>query len=456
MKFFFGLVFSTILLLLPGVGSSSIWALPAQRKVYRSAHTLKQVWRIVKTNVYDASIIRTFFTQGSYHHLQNEIKKAKSLADFARVVNTFFDGISVLGTSFLTNEDPLFYLVHSYGISSRPYVNPIWHIGMITKRKGSQHIISGLLEGYPGMKAGLQRGDILLQVNGKPFHPITSFCCGSLVRVKVQRRQTNMVVFLRPVREWLHNSLLQAQYNSLKIIQSGQKKFGYIHVWTTTGVQAVQTLKRLMSHGKLSGIDGLIVDLRGGFGDFQYMYWHSYLAFFLQHRKNYVPLFLVDQLKRKKKVISPSSLFKPIDNHEHSPLCDKDTYYPPFLLTPKLLAQIKELKKRYCNIHRFRGSRTPLVLLINKETQGFKELLALQLKVAHRAFLIGEATAGVWIKQQVYLAKARRFSLVVGTHKVLFSSLLLRMARVTPHLVQKKSIVQRGVRFLLKQTSQKR
>jgi len=64
--------------------------------------------------------------------------------------------------------------------------------------------------------------------------------------------------------DW-NDAFLQATKNSVKILKVGNKKIGYIHLWTGLHQDSATTLQRLVSELKPK-IQGLVLDLRGGYG----------------------------------------------------------------------------------------------------------------------------------------------------------------------------------------------
>jgi carboxyl-terminal processing protease len=53
---------------------------------------------------------------------------------------------------------------------------------------------------------------------------------------------------------------------SIKIIERNSKKIGYVHIWSYAGDQYQQLLVEEIGYGKLKDTEGLILDLRDGWG----------------------------------------------------------------------------------------------------------------------------------------------------------------------------------------------
>lgn len=59
---------------------------------------------------------------------------------------------------------------------------------------------------------------------------------------------------------------LEAMRTSIEIIEREGKKLGYVHVWSYAGDQYQQLLVEELTYGKLKQVDGLLLDLKDGWG----------------------------------------------------------------------------------------------------------------------------------------------------------------------------------------------
>ena len=53
------------------------------------------------------------------------------------------------------------------------------HLGIEGTILANGVAVTGVLEGYPAHDVGIRRGDIILTVNGKPFHPVLTLNPGA-------------------------------------------------------------------------------------------------------------------------------------------------------------------------------------------------------------------------------------------------------------------------------------
>ena len=75
----------------------------------------------------------------------------------------------------LTSLDTAFYRVQSFDTKAGAKPVAINHLGIETKQAADGgYLITAALEGYPAHAAGLERGDIVLRIDGADFHPLLS------------------------------------------------------------------------------------------------------------------------------------------------------------------------------------------------------------------------------------------------------------------------------------------
>jgi len=123
--------------------------------------------------------------------------------------------------------------------------------------------------GGPADKAGLKRGDRLVSVEGKPFHPVRSLKdrVGKPTQVTVERakgaRPLTVAVTPRridPKAEWL-----EAQEKGSRILERGGKRVAYQHLYSCAGSEHQDALAEYIL-SRAQEADALVVDLRDGWG----------------------------------------------------------------------------------------------------------------------------------------------------------------------------------------------
>ena len=197
--------------------------------------------------------------------------------------------------------------------------------------------------------SGLREGDCILSANGKPFHPVDSLAASlgkpltlDVLRPKnssnlnaFQTQFSELKIKVSPALRNAINEFLIGTLSSEKVIHYKGKKFAYIHVWTLANPQFASTLQGAVL-GQLYHTDGLILDIRGGFGG-------------------------------RPEGILPTFFAPPIN-----------------------------LKWQMPNFHHVEhtGYSKPMVLLIDHVARSAKEVVSQMFKDSNRAVLVGQTTAG--------------------------------------------------------------
>jgi carboxyl-terminal processing protease len=216
-----------------------------------------------------------------------------------------------------------------------------------------EYVVTGVLDGSPAAVAGILVGDRLKSVQGEPFRTIQSFreMEGKSLSLSYTRGNENRTTSVIPKKENILRAFLDATRKSARTYVVNGKKIGYVHLWTMGHDLFKQLLDQIVL-GELHSTDGLILDLRDGFGGNP---WGFSEAFF----------------------------------------------------TPDVEWQ---QDTRGAKIIRRIGYGKPMVVLTNAGTRSAKEFLAYQFKKTGRAILVGTNTAGAFLgatgfplKQGLYL-----------------------------------------------------
>ncbi|WP_164011398.1 S41 family peptidase [Pyxidicoccus trucidator] len=194
--------------------------------------------------------------------------------------------------------------------------------------------------GGPAARAGLLRGDRLVSVEGKPFHPVTSLDgrAGRATRLSIERTRGGAPLTLtvtprrvNPKVEWL-----EVQRGSSRIVDHNGRRVAYQHLYSCAGSEHQDALEDALT-GTFASAEALVIDFRDGWGGCN-------------------PEFL--------------NLFNP--------------------LVP-LFTDINREGRRNT---RSTTWRKPVVLLVNGNSRSGKEMVAFAMKRHKRATLVGQRTAG--------------------------------------------------------------
>jgi carboxyl-terminal processing protease len=267
--------------------------------------------------------------------------KARTEEDFARLTHEALAELQASHTAYYPRES----LGH-VGLSSIfrwalklkevEYVS----MGVDVAERPEGLFVRHVFAGSPAEKAGLLRGDRLVSVEGKPFHPVRSLRdrAGKPTQVMVERAKGAPPLTLKvtprrvdPKAEWL-----EAQEKSSRVIKRGGKRVAYQHLYSCAGSEHQDALEEYILYG-VEDADALVVDLRDGWGGCNVQ--------FLNLFNTRLPV-LTSVGRDGKQVISAGAWLKPV------------------------------------------------VLLVNGGSRSGKELVAFAMKQREMATLVGERTAG--------------------------------------------------------------
>ncbi len=169
-----------------------------------------------------------------------------------------------------------YYLVQAFEAPRAEQRIALNHIGIEVRAEENGFLVTAALEGYPAHQVGIERGDKILRVDGKPYHPIYSFNAldvqpasiapsTSTRSIEFERMGALQTVEIASVFENLYDSYRSATLNSAQAFPLGNKTIGYIRFWglsrSTSDLFALDLLMR-----NFPDSDGMILDLRNAYG----------------------------------------------------------------------------------------------------------------------------------------------------------------------------------------------
>ncbi len=345
-------------------------------------------WQEAKSNIYTIEREKAFFTEKNYRILRKKAESANNLYELTPVINHFLKRLGISHTQFYDNHTIDFYLFRSMFLTrdiTRPKVN---HIGAQYIIIDNQFVVREVLDGYPAAIAGVRRGDILLESNGKAFHPYHAFNPnGKNIQLKLLRNPKILCLLVDAIRENPNHSFYNAMLQSKRTYEIKGKKVGYIHLWSGTHKDILAKFKKII-HDEFRDHDGIILDLRGGFGGA----WYDYLDPFFPDRKDFFEYTFID---REGKAV---------------------LHKPEFKTNPSY----------------FSG---PMVVLINEGVRSGKEALAYQFKKSSRATLIGTKTMGAFSAGRGIFNQAKQpYFLYLATAELLLDGNKIEGVGVSPNI----------------------
>ncbi len=143
-------------------------------------------------------------------------------------------------------------------------------IGIASAEIDGKRFVTHVYDGGPAAGAGLMTGDEILSVDGGPFAEIWSFRgkAGGTAHLMVRRAANAAPIAIDvPVADIQPGDLfVKAISASVKRLDQGGKRIGYIRLWSYTRDEVTRILNDELGKGPLKDIDGLVLDLRSKWG----------------------------------------------------------------------------------------------------------------------------------------------------------------------------------------------
>ena len=170
-------------------------------------------------------------------------------------------------------DSQAYFLLQSFH-SNRP--KTLNHLGLIAEPGADGYRVSAVLDGFPAQQAGLRRGDLLISIDGIPFHPVLNLNPQAgdgepaieitrEIELEYNRNGSVITASMQPVHGSLFDAYQTATLASVQQFSNGNKLVGYVKLWSldrsTNGIQWFNQLLDSLAH-----CDGLVLDLRDSYG----------------------------------------------------------------------------------------------------------------------------------------------------------------------------------------------
>ena len=338
----------------------------AEKEQFSPSQCFDKTWQIINDEFWDPNFNGVDWEDARIRY-RSKALSSRDHESFAAVINQMLGELKTSHTRYFTRWDPGYYtlqealisgdLVHEdntadtsvlekrlpglYSSRANPHRTGI---GIVTKQLNGRHYVAAVLAWSPAKRAGIVLGDWIVEVNGRPFHPIRSFenMHGRELEVTIQRdhlassRQKIKVTPIdRKERQLFENDALA---HSKTPIEHKGHRFSYIRLWWLMGWKMRGVFEAGIRYH--DDTEGIIIDIRDGFGG------------------------------------SPSA-----------------EYIHPFLKSGLETITQKHITRNHTGRSTVAYGR-PVIVLINGGSRSGKELLAYYFKKTKQGLLIGERTAG--------------------------------------------------------------
>ncbi|MBS1719929.1 MAG: PDZ domain-containing protein [Armatimonadetes bacterium] len=248
-----------------------ILSIPVALALLQTAPDLPATWGEIRN-----AISRTYYgREGDGQKRMNAllekydkpVKGAKSVSEFAKLVNTMITEFGDSHFAFLTPSDQGFYMMDGLTAGRTREAKAMPYIGAwFRPAKGGGYEIQMLLNHTSAADAGLRKGDVIEKVNGQPFTPIDSIAnADGTVELTARRQSKTLTVKVEVSKTTALGAFLEASKKSASVLEIKGKRLAYFHLWTQANADFRTALEGVI-YGKLKETDGFILDLRDGFG----------------------------------------------------------------------------------------------------------------------------------------------------------------------------------------------
>lgn len=238
-----------------------------------------EAWRVARVAFYDPGMNGVDW-DGVREELLPRARAARDGAELSAVIN---DALGRLGAShtghYHRDQREYYELLDVFfpgGVPEREgsaiTPGPVGYagVGLAAVKIDGRTFAADVYAGGPAEKAGILAGDELVSVEGAPWSDVAAFRGreGVATRVVVQRTPnaaSRMEVGVVPERIRPRELFLAGIKAGARIIEHGGKRIAYIRVVSYAHPDYHEAVRELVQ-GELAGADGLVLDLRGGWG----------------------------------------------------------------------------------------------------------------------------------------------------------------------------------------------
>ncbi|MDZ4834882.1 MAG: S41 family peptidase [Candidatus Melainabacteria bacterium] len=229
---------------------------------------LDKVDALIAKRLYSKQLAQTAWKDGAKKN-HEAIINSKTLRDLGKSMGAAIGELKSSHCNFVTINDEMYHFLHALfsDFNKKLSKGKIDYVGFVAGGAPFEdNQVRYILDGSPASKAGLQIGDRILTVNGHTYVGYSNFIdtAGKNITFSIERNGESKSIVIKPEKEDIYTAYIDAMRKSAKVETTGTKKIGYIHVWSG-GRRSFEALDDILE-SKLGTTDGLIFDLRDGYG----------------------------------------------------------------------------------------------------------------------------------------------------------------------------------------------
>lgn len=242
---------------------AALLAVPAQAG---PADTFLEAWRAVQKEFYDPTL-RGLDWEAVRREFEPRARQARTDAELSPVLNEMLERLEASHTRYYPRHAPEYFQLLDIFRMKTPAGDPPVYPGIpvvFQQVEGAHYVLAVL----GGPLEGVQEGDRLVSVDGGPPIPPGVLRDKRSVRLGLQSAPEgptrSVAVRVRNLRP--RELFLQDLKASARVIPVAGRKAAYVRVWSYAGEDVQEALLDALSDEPLRGADGLVLDLRGGWG----------------------------------------------------------------------------------------------------------------------------------------------------------------------------------------------
>lgn len=231
---------------------------------------LEEVVSKVRQHFFDPEF-RGLNLEQAYQEAKAEMSQAKTWEQKSEVINQLLRQLKTSHTAYFPPNSKGFFELQGIfaGLNGKAAEAPSYRgIGLESLLTPQGRFVSAVWPGFPAAQAGVQVGDQILSVDGQPYQEIDSFRSVHEVTLNLlsQRDQPPKQIQVPVIRILPSEAFEKTLRESAVTVPLRGREIGYVQVWSYAGQRYQEALEEILCRGALKDCDGVVIDLRDGWG----------------------------------------------------------------------------------------------------------------------------------------------------------------------------------------------